>query len=393
MAQETAFTPDIKFIRELNAAGADTMKKCYQCATCSVVCPLSPDDRPFPRKEMVMAQWGLKDELLKSADIWLCHNCNDCSKYCPRGARPGDVLAILRKSVIQENAFPRIMGKIVGDPKNIWQAMAIPVLFFLVILGITGHLNFPEGEIIFSKFFPVHYIDMIFVPLSALAVLMFAVSMSRFWKNISAESGNKLPKGDFLPSFMETLKEIMLHSKFKKCDENKDRGIAHVLVFYGFIGLAITTAWAVFYLYGLKWESPYPLDDPDILALLGGSTTMVWIARTIFKLVANISAISLLAGGVLIIKNRLKERGFETSTSSFDWIFVGIVLLVGLSGFLAQVMRMMNFPPVIAYSTYFIHLVLVFYIIIYMPYSKLAHFVYRTVAITYTKMMKRDVEM
>lgn len=234
---------------------------------------------------------------------------------------------------------------------------------------------------------------MIFVPLSALAVLMFAVSMSRFWKNISAESGNKLPKGDFLPSFMETLKEIMLHSKFKKCDENKDRGIAHVLVFYGFIGLAITTAWAVFYLYGLKWESPYPLDDPDILALLGGSTTMVWIARTIFKLVANISAISLLAGGVLIIKNRLKERGFETSTSSFDWIFVGIVLLVGLSGFLAQVMRMMNFPPVIAYSTYFIHLVLVFYIIIYMPYSKLAHFVYRTVAITYTKMMKRDVEM
>ena len=95
----------------------------------------------------------------------------------------------------------------------------------------------------------------------------------------------------------------------------------------------------------------------------------------------------------MIIKNRLKERGFETHTSSFDWIFVGIVLLVGLSGFLAQLMRMMNFPPVIAYSTYFLHLVLVFYIIIYMPYSKLAHFVYRTVAITYTKMMKRDVEM
>ena len=393
MAQETAFTPDIKFIRELKAAGADTMKKCYQCATCSVVCPLSPDDKPFPRKEMVMAQWGLKDELVKSADIWLCHNCNDCSKYCPRGARPGDVLAILRKSVIQENAFPYFMGKIVGDPKNIWQAMAIPVVLFLVILAITGHLGIPEGKVVFSKFFPVHYIDMVFVPLSALAVLMFAVSIGRFWKNISSDKGSVKPGGDFFQSFIETLKEIMLHSKFKKCDENKDRSVAHALVFYGFIGLAITTAWAVFYLYGLKWESPYLLDDPDILALFGGSTTIVWIARATFKLFANISALSLLAGGVLVIKNRLKERAVETHTSSFDWMFAGIVLLVGFSGFLAQLMRLMNFPPLIAYSTYFIHLVLVFYIIIYMPYSKLAHFVYRTVAITYTKMIKRDVEV
>ena len=56
-------------------------------------------------------------------------------------------------------------------------------------------------------------------------------------------------------------------------------------------------------------------------------------------------------------------------------------------------MRVTGFPPVLAYSTYFIHLVLVFYIIVYLPYSKLAHFVYRTAAITYTKMLKRDVEM
>jgi quinone-modifying oxidoreductase, subunit QmoC len=393
MAKETAFTPDIKFIRELKEAGADTMKKCYQCATCSVVCPLSPDDRPFPRKEMVMAQWGLKDELVKSPDIWLCHNCNDCSKYCPRGARPGDVLAILRKSVIQENAFPKIMGRIVGDPKNIWQALAIPVVLFLVILGITGHLHIPEGQVVFSKFFPVHYIDLIFVPLSALAVAMFAVSISRFWKNISAGSGNMKPKAEFLPSFIETLKEIMLHSKFKKCDVNKDRSVAHVLVFYGFIGLAVTTAWAVFNLYVLKWESPYPLNDPDIVNLFGGSAVIPGILLALFKILANVSAVALLAGGALVVKNRLKERGFETLSSSFDWTFAGIVILVGLSGFLAQTMRLMGIPPVVAYGTYFIHLVLVFYIIIYMPYSKLAHFVYRTVAITYTKMMKRDVQM
>ncbi|MBM3161775.1 MAG: heterodisulfide reductase [Chlorobi bacterium] len=392
MAQETVFTPDIKFVRELKKAGADTLKKCYQCATCSVVCPLSPDDKPFPRKEMVMAQWGLKDELVKSADIWLCHNCNDCSKYCPRGARPGDVLAILRKSVIQENAFPRFMGKIVGDPANIWQALAIPVVLFIVVLAMSGHLGIPEGNVVFSKFFPVHFIDMIFVPLSMLSVVMFAVSISRFWKNMTSGTG-MTPKAGFMPSLVETLKEIMTHAKFRKCDENKDRSVAHVLVFYGFIGLAITTALAVFNLYILKWESPYPVDDPDVLAIFGGSTALVWIVKILFKLLANASSVMLLTGGVLVIKNRLKERGVETLTSSFDWLFAGIVLLVGLTGFLAQVMRVAHFPAVMAYGTYFIHLVLVFYIIIYMPYSKLAHFVYRTVAITWTKMLKRDVEI
>ena len=391
MDDKTVFTPDMKFVRELRAAGADTMKKCYQCATCSVVCPLSPDEKPFPRKEMVMAQWGLKDELVKSADIWLCHNCNDCSKYCPRGAKPGDVLSILRKSVIQENAFPKFMGKIAGDPKNIWQALAIPVVLYIIVLAVTGHLGIPEGEVIFSKFFPVHYIDQIFVPLSGLAVLMFAISISRFWKNLQGSSQMN-PKAAFLPSFIETLKEIMTHAKFKKCDENKDRSVAHMLVFYGFIGLAITTAWAVFNLYVLQWESPYPANDPDIVALFGGSETVPMILRVVFKIFANISAVALLAGGGLVIANRLKERGVETVTSTFDWVFAGMVLLVGATGMLAQMFRVLDFAT-IAYLTYFMHLVFVFYIIIYIPYSKLAHFVYRTVAITYTKMLQRDVEM
>jgi quinone-modifying oxidoreductase subunit QmoC len=391
MAQETVFTPDVRFVRELKKAGADTLKKCYQCATCSVVCPLSPDDKPFPRKEMLMAQWGLKDELVKSADIWLCHNCNDCSKYCPRGARPGDVLAILRKSVIQENAFPSFMGKLVGDPNNIWKALAIPVVIFLTLLGITGHLAIPEGEVVFSKFIPVPVIDGVFVPLSALSVAMFAISISRFWKNMTSGTNMK-PKAEFMPSLIETLREIMTHSKFRKCDENKDRSVSHVLVFYGFIGLAITTGWAVFNLYILHWELPYAVDE-HALSIFGGSAAVAWAYKIIFKLFANASAIMLLAGGTLVIKNRLKERGFETTTSSFDWLFAGIVLMVGVSGFLAQLMRVSGFPAVLAYATYFIHLVLVFYIIVYLPYSKLAHFVYRTAAITWTKMLKRDVEM
>ena len=39
--------PDLEFIKAMKEAGGDTLKQCYQCATCSVACPLSSDSTTF----------------------------------------------------------------------------------------------------------------------------------------------------------------------------------------------------------------------------------------------------------------------------------------------------------------------------------------------------------
>ena len=87
------------------------LKNAIQCATCSVVCPISPEYKPFPRKEMIAASWGLKDQLLKDADVWLCHNCGDCSVHCPREAKPADVMSAIRMQAILEYAWPKPITK------------------------------------------------------------------------------------------------------------------------------------------------------------------------------------------------------------------------------------------------------------------------------------------
>ena len=79
MSNSYLVEPDVGFINDVAKLGGQDVKKCFQCATCSVACPISPDTKPFPRKEMLATSWGLKDRLVGNGDIWLCHNCGDCS--------------------------------------------------------------------------------------------------------------------------------------------------------------------------------------------------------------------------------------------------------------------------------------------------------------------------
>jgi quinone-modifying oxidoreductase subunit QmoC len=372
---EQIVSPDLNFVKEVIAAGADSLKKCYQCSTCTVVCEVTPNNKPFPRKEMLYAQWGMKDQLITNPDIWLCHQCSDCTAFCPRGAKPGEVLGAVRKVTIKEYSGPRFMAELTSNPKYALLLFAIPVAIFLVILGAIGHLDLTaislneNGVIAFPEFIPDIYVDMIMVPTAGFAALVFLLAITKYWSAMAASAGGA-GRGDIVNSITGTLIDIFSHKKFSACGVAKDRKVSHLLVFYSFIGLAITTSLGVFYVYGLKWEMPYPQTN-------------------ILKLIGNASAIGLLVGMTYMITNRMKNQAKAGLGSYFDWLLIVIIFGTCVTGILAEVIRLAKLP-VPAYITYFAHLVFIFVLFAYAPFSKMAHMVYRTTAMVFARHIQRD---
>jgi len=95
-----AIDPD--FLDKVIEAGADRLRTCIQCGTCSSVCP-SGRRTAFRTRELVRkALLGLKDEVLSSPDLWLCATCLTCLERCPRQIKITDAIIIMRNMAVEE---------------------------------------------------------------------------------------------------------------------------------------------------------------------------------------------------------------------------------------------------------------------------------------------------
>lgn len=393
MSQPLKVEPDLEFIRRLKETGGETLKKCYQCATCSVVCERSPQDNPFPRKEMIWAQWGLRERLMADPDVWLCYQCSDCSIHCPRGAKPGDLLAAVRSSVIDKYAIPRFLARAAASPKGLPLLLLIAAFIVFFLVWWTGQrsgaehwgLNAPvppltqeaiekgtlsrEGGY-FGNFLEHGPVEMIFIGGNILVFFLVAISLTRFWRDMKKAYGR--PDGpSFVASVILALKEVLPHTGFKDCTTTRYRHFAHLLVFYGFFGAMATAGLAVLDMIVLGHQPPIPFFNP-------------------IKILGNLSFLALVIGSLIMIFRRLAEKRENVGSGGYtDWIFLVSLFLVALTGGCVQLCRNLDVPPV-AYAFYGIHMVFVFFLLWYAPYSKFAHLFYRSLAIVFANSIGRS---
>jgi quinone-modifying oxidoreductase subunit QmoC len=378
--------PDLDFIRALRRRGGESFKQCFQCGTCSATCGLSPDAKAFPRKEMAWAAWGMKDQLVKDPDIWLCHQCNDCSLRCPRGARPGDVLAAVRQWSVAHNSVPRFLGRWVSQPKFIPVLLGIPALLLglavLVrepieaVLGISHYTD----DIVFSysPWFPHWLLNSFFGFFSLLTLIAIVSGVVRYWRILKASglgNGAGPPAKKLGPAVWSVIKDVFGHDRFTQCTTGTARSFSHVFVFFGFIALSVVTFWVITGRYN-------PLIGSDFVYPFG-----FWSP---WKILANLGGTAALFGCVWMVWERLERSEKAGISTYFDWAFVLALALVVFTGFVTEGMHYLRLVPH-RHVAYFIHLNLVFALLIYLPYSKFAHVFYRTTAMVFTEYSGRKM--
>ena len=87
--------------------GGDTLRKCFQCGTCTSSCPVARFSGSYrPREIIRMAQLGLKERIFPSDTLWLCAACFTCVDRCPQDVEVASVLRVLRNMAVREGYIP-----------------------------------------------------------------------------------------------------------------------------------------------------------------------------------------------------------------------------------------------------------------------------------------------
>ena len=139
-----------------------------------------------------------------------------------------------------------------------------------------------------------------------------------------------------------------------------------MLVFFGFGLLILVTLYAIWAAltqnYPLSWTNP-------------------------FKIAGNIASLMIYAGLGIMIGHRLFNRSVFGKSGYTDWLLLTSIALLTFSGTLVEFARFGDWSC--AYHLYFFHLVAVWFVIMYLPFTKLGHIFFRTTALLYARSIGR----
>ena len=191
-----------------------------------------------------------------------------------------------------------------------------------------------------------------------------------------------MPRGRSLPASVVAALKIVVpvlwsigkHDQFAKCTKTRLRSYSHMCVLFGFLALCLVTIWVITAKYN-------PLIPDGLIYPFG-----LWHP---WKILANAGGVAILAGCLWMAVDRLRDD--EHSGVFADWVLIGTLLAVVITGFISEILHFVRLEPH-RHLAYFTHLVFVLALLMYLPYSKFAHILYRTTALIYAEYSGRNGE-
>ena len=100
------------FAEAVKNAGGKTLDLCYQCGTCTASCPSGRRTAFRTRQLIRKAQLGLKDDILKSEELWMWTTCYSCVERCPRDVEIVDIILLMRNMAVHQGIMADAHKKI-----------------------------------------------------------------------------------------------------------------------------------------------------------------------------------------------------------------------------------------------------------------------------------------
>jgi len=94
---------DIAFTNKLETVSSDKLSLCYQCGTCTAICPAGVPVRTLLRG----AQLGAGETVIGDDRVWYCATCKLCELGCPRGVKITDTIHALRVAAYESKKVPK----------------------------------------------------------------------------------------------------------------------------------------------------------------------------------------------------------------------------------------------------------------------------------------------
>ncbi|MBN2070445.1 MAG: 4Fe-4S dicluster domain-containing protein [Candidatus Krumholzibacteriota bacterium] len=370
-----------EFSDEIKKFGGVDFNACYNCGSCTAVCPLSENDNTFPRRLLRYTVLGMEEEIHKSSDPWLCYYCGDCSETCPRQANPGEIMMALRRYLTASYDWTGLSRRFytskawgIGSLALISAMVIMLFAFFLPFTADPATLINEEGGVMINNFVSgmngetfVRVIETGDWVMAGIISFFLISNIFNMYLKIVIRNRKKVrvPFHLYIREAWNLFFHFGTQFRFSKC-EGRSYWVLHWLLMSGY---TIMFTMIVLFLPWFQTEKIHPFYHPQ-------------------RFFGYYATFGILLAIIVWSVNRLRKSGeIHKYSHKTDWVFLIMLFFTTLTGIMLHIFRISGYVHA-SYYTYVIHLaVLVPMLLVEVPFSKWSHLAYRPLAIYFTNLV------